>query len=174
MDKMQYVIRPAAWQDVEAIAQLYVTNHRQTYAGLLSAEYFAQLTETYAIDKWKNYLDNADNCIFVVYEDAQFLGFAAGMQDVCLEDTWYLDSLHVTQHARGKGIGSALIHAMSRYAAEHGYGKMSVCIVKGNDDAGALYQKLGAVHALDFEDDFCGTVSQSEKLVWHDLRLMKK
>ena len=50
---------------------------------------------------------------------------------------------------------------------------MSVCIVRGNDGARRLYEKLGAVHLVYFEDDFCGTVSHSEKLIWRDLDALK-
>ena len=171
---MQLVIRIAAAQDVAKIARVYVENHRQTYAGLLSAEYFARLTTEYAENKWQSYLEDGRNCIFTAWEGETFLGFAAGMQDETPADTWYLDSLHVTQCARGRGVGTALIRAMGSYARSRGFSKMSVCIVKGNDRAGALYQKLGAVHVLDFEDDFCGTVSQSEKLMWHDLCLLRQ
>ena len=76
--------------------------------------------------------------MWVVYSEDEFLGFAAGMADESLAGTWYLDSLHITEKARGKGIGTALIKTMMKYAVENSYSKMSVCIVKGNDNAGNL------------------------------------
>ena len=85
------------------------------------------------------------------------------------DNTRYLDSLHVSPAARGKGVGTALLRAVGRRALENGYAAMSVCIVRGNDRAGDLYRSLGAEHLKYFEDDFCGTVSQSEKLIWHSL-----
>ncbi len=48
---------------------------------------------------------------------------------------------------------------------------MSICIVKGNDNAKNIYERLGAVHYKDFIDDFGGTKSNSQKLIWKDLSI---
>ena len=162
-------IRVATSSDLKKIAELYVKNHTETYRGLLSDDYFEGLTLDYAKEKWSTYLYSKGKIIWVAYGEEEFLGFTAGMEDESLVDTWYLDSLHITEKARGKGVGTALIKTMMTYAIENGYSKMSVCIVKGNVNARNLYKKLGAEHLLYFEDDFCGTVSHSEKLLWNTL-----
>lgn len=163
------MIRLATASDIEKIAELYVKNHVETYTGLLSDAYFASLTVDYAKEKWNPYLYEADKQLLVAYDGEEFFGFAAGMQDESLPDTWYIATLQITEKARGKGIGTAFIETMRKYAMENRYSRMSVCIVKGNEKAGNLYKKLGATHFLDFEDDFCGTISHSEKLVWNNL-----
>lgn len=160
------IIRPANKKDVENIASLYVSNHRATYKKLLPAEYFKTLTEEYAAQKWSDYIADKNNRVWVAEEENGFLGFAASMADAELENVWYLDSLHVCDKARGKGVGTALIKTVGRYAYEGGYEKMSICIVKGNDNAGDLYKKLGARHYK----DFTGKMSESEKLLWDDLK----
>ena len=162
---------------VENIENLYVGRSTPSepaicYNGLLSDAYIDQLTVAYGVQKWEAYLMAEQHKIWVAYEEDIFLGFAAGMQDQELENIWYLDSLHVSADARGKGVGTALIRTIGRYAQEQGYAGMSICIVKGNDDAGNLYKKFGAKHLKDFEDDFCGTVSQSEKLLWENLNIL--
>jgi ribosomal protein S18 acetylase RimI-like enzyme len=163
-------IRLATSEDLDSIARLYINNHRQTYAGLLSEDYLSGLTVEYALEKWGKQLQNPEARIWVACEGETFLGFAAGMPDAELEQTWYLESLHVTGAARGKGVGTALIEAVKQYAYDNGYQKMSVCIVRGNDRAAALYQRLGAEHHSFFEDDFNGTPSASEKMIWNRLR----
>ena len=163
------IIRFAKPEDLEKIADLYVRNHKMTYRGLLSDEYLYGLTTGYALEKWNRQLLSEEAKIWAAYEGESFLGFASGMPDPETEQTWYLDSLQVEKDSRGKGVGTALIHTMARYAAELGFRKMSVCIVRGNDVAGNLYQRLGAEHYSYFEDDFCGTVSSSEKLIWNEL-----
>jgi GNAT superfamily N-acetyltransferase len=162
-------IRPANTQDLDRISELYITNHRAAYRALLSEAYFSRLTPDYARDKWTRFLHDPEKVLRVAYEGAAFLGFAAGMKDEALEHTWYLESLHVVPAAQGKGVGTALIKAMKRLAKERDCLRLSICIVKGNDAAGNLYRTLGAEHLLDFEDDFCGTVSHSEKLIWNRL-----
>ena len=162
-------IRIATNADLPQIAQLYRDNHRKTYRGLLSEAYFEKLTHEYCLKKWQQYLAQAERKVWVAYENAQFLGFTAAMADEALENTWYLDSLQVGENTRGKGVGTALIRTVGAYALAHGYKQMSICIVRGNDRAGRLYQKLGAEHFAYFQDDFCGTISDSEKLLWKDL-----
>ena len=165
-------IRLAAKEDLQKIGELYITNHCNTYRGLLSDAYIDQLTLEYGVQKWETYLMAEQHKIWVAYENDVFLGFVAGMKDWELENVWYLDSLHVSVYARGKGVGTALIKMIGRYAQGQGYAGMSICIVKGNDDAGNLYKKFGAKHLKDFEDDFCGTISQSEKLLWDNLSVL--
>ena len=162
-------IRFAGREDLENIAGLYVRNHKTVYRGLLSEKYLNGLTVHSALKKWEKRLQNEDSVIWTAWEGDSFLGFAAAMPDRETEQTWYLESLHVTEDARGKGVGTALIKTAAQYAHEHGYRKMSICIVRGNDSAGSLYHRLGAEHHSFFEDDFNGTVSASEKLIWDRL-----
>lgn len=162
-------IRFARAEELAQIAALYVENHKSTYRGLLSDAYLSGLTPEYGVAKWSAYLADSENAVWIACEGEVFLGFAAGRPDLELENTWYLDSLHVASCARGKGVGTALIRTAGRHGVSQGFCSMSVCIVRGNDAAGAVYQKLGAEHFSYFEDDFCGTVSHSEKLLWRDL-----
>ena len=167
------VIRFAKPKDLENIAALYVHNHNTTYRGLLSDAYLDALTAASALAKWEQKMDSKDACLLVAEQSGIFLGFAAVMPDPDLEQTLYLESLHVIESARGKGVGTALIRACAQIAEKNGFLKMSVCIVQGNNLAANLYQRLGAAHHSFFEDDFCGTVSFSEKLVWSKLPTKK-
>ena len=161
------VIRSAGQEDLAAIAGLYVRNHRETYRGLLSDAYLSTLNEETALARWQAF----PSPLLVCLEGETLLGFGAGERDPELPDTWYLATLQVEKEARGKGVGTLLIRAMAKLAGERGYERMSVCIVRGNDNARDLYGKLGATHLRFFEDDFGGTLSHSEKLVWEKLPL---
>lgn len=164
------VIRDAVDNDIDNIAKLYISNWKETYKGLLSEDYLDGLTQEYGVKKWLKYFKEGSR-IFVAYEENEFLGFVACKKDDDEEHYWYLDSLHVTKASRGKGIGTKLIYKVGQYALKHGYKCMSICIVKGNDNAKMIYEKLGAVHYKDFIDDFGNTKSNSEKLVWKDLNI---
>jgi N-acetylglutamate synthase-like GNAT family acetyltransferase len=118
-------IRTATSSDLEKIAELYVKNHTETYRGLLSDAYFERLTLDYAKEKWRTYLYSAGKKIWVAYREDEFLGFTAGMKDESLADVWYLDSLHITQKSRGKGIGTAFIKTMMKSAVENSYSKIT-------------------------------------------------
>lgn len=161
------IIRIANKNDVPYIAVTYVYNHRETYKNLLPAEYFEMLTPEFAEKKWSCYVADENKRVWIAEDETGFLGFAASMPDDELQAVWYLDSLHVCERARGKGVGTALIRTVGKYAFDADYNKMSICIVKGNDNAGRLYRKLGARHYK----DFTGKMSLSEKLLWEDLKI---
>ena len=163
-------IRPAGPEDLEAIAGLYLRSHTTTYRDLLP-DYVAGLSLPYCREKWSAFLNDAGKSVLAAYDEDVFLGFAAGMPDGELPQTWYLEALHVAEEARGKGVGTALIRTMAACAAEHGCQKMSVCIIRGNGRAEGLYRKLGAAHHAYFADDFHGTETSSEKLLWKELPL---
>ena len=166
------IIRKADSKDIENIAELYVSNWKATYSGLLADEYLNHLDTSYGADKWSSFLKHADHHIFVACDESRFFGFAACSPDPEIDNCMYIDSVHVSPDAQGKHIGTRLIQTIGEHAADRGYTKMSICIVRGNDRARGLYCKLGAVHYSYFVDNFGGTESQSEKLVWTDIKSM--
>lgn len=165
------IIRLAAETDLDSIAKLYVHNHKTTYRDLLSEEYLNSLTVEGARNRWQGYLAE-NNKIWVAYESDIFLGFAAGKEDEEIENTWYLDSLHVSENARGRGIGTQLIRTMAQFASDGGYKSMTICVVKGNETAESLYLRLGAEPYKSFEDSFANTSANSEKLIWEDISVL--
>ena len=165
------IIRFAVENDLESIAKLYVHNHKTTYRDLLSEKYLNSLTVDGAKSRWRKYLDD-NNKIWVAYESDVFLGFTAGKEDEEIKDTWYLDSLHVSENARGRGIGTELIRTMGIYAVENGYKAMSICVVKGNESAKNLYLRLGAEPYNSFDDSFGNSRTNSEKLIWNDIGML--
>lgn len=160
-------IREACLKDIKNIAELYISNWKSTYKDMLSSDYLNQLNVQYGIDKWSKFLKEDEHRIFVVYDGDDFLGFGACSPDSEIEDCLYMDSLHIYPESQGKGIGTELTQRIRDYALDNGYTKMSVCIVRGNDGARDLYLKLGAKHYSYFTDDFDGTKSNSEKLLWN-------
>lgn len=166
-------IREANAEDMELIANLYVMNWKKTYVGLLQDNFLNGLTVNDGINKWQEYLTKEKHRIFVAYENENFLGFSACKEDEELKNCLYLDSLHVSESSRGKGVGTKLINTVGSYAYIKGYEHMSICIVKGNDKAKRIYEKMGAKHYKDFIDYFGDTESNSEKLIWNNLNCFK-
>ncbi len=164
------VIRKANDTDIQNIAELYILNWKTTYIGLLSEQYLNNIDICYGVKKWSDFLKKENHNIFVAYDEQNhFLGFLAYKPDNEIKQCLYVDSLHVLQKSRGKGVGTKLLQYIFQYAIDRKYNNISICIVKGNDNARKLYTKLGAVHYKDFIDDFDGTKSNSEKLIWYDL-----
>lgn len=54
-----------------------------------------------------------------------------------------LESLSVAAHARGAGVGSALIEAAFDYFRSEGVAEMTLSVMVGNEDAQRLYERVG-------------------------------
>lgn len=164
------LLRLAEEKDLKQIAQIYVENWRGTYHGLLPQKYLDELSVEKKQAEWSDYIRTPRQGIFVMEDAGQILGFAAFKPYHRVEDCIYLDSLHVRREWQGKGIGTRLIEKVYQQGIAEKYGRMGVCVVKGNDKARELYVKLGAGHYRDKQDDFTGEITYSEILVWHNLK----
>ena len=102
-------IRKANTNDIDNIADLYVSNWRETYRGLVSDGYLDGMTHEYAVSKWKDHVCAPDKMILAAYEGGRFAGFAVCDPDMEIADCLFLASLHIAPEFRSKGIGSALI-----------------------------------------------------------------
>lgn len=54
-----------------------------------------------------------------------------------------MDGIFVSETARGKGIGTALLQAIFRKAAEDGLKRVRLDVIDSNDRARSLYERMG-------------------------------
>lgn len=155
-------IRLLIEKDIDEMAKLYVKSWRATYNGIIPAKILDTITVEKFNPIWKNYITKDNNGIFGAFEGDIFLGFGAFTPDKNMESTLYLDSLHMKDEYKGKGIGTKIINQLKDYAREKGYKGISVSVMYGNDRAKNLYTKLGAIH-LNY---YTGYEIQCEKLYW--------
>ena len=57
---------------------------------------------------------------------------------------FYLEDIYVTEHARGKGVGEALLRELARLAESRGYERVDFLVLDWNESAIRFYKKLGA------------------------------
>jgi GNAT superfamily N-acetyltransferase len=57
----------------------------------------------------------------------------------------YLEDLFVKPHARGQGVGAALLKELARVAVRRGCGRIEWAVLDWNEPSIAFYRKLGAV-----------------------------
>jgi len=57
----------------------------------------------------------------------------------------YLEDVFVKPHARGRGIGLALLKRLAAIARDRNYGRMEWSVLDWNESAIGFYKKLGAV-----------------------------
>lgn len=168
------VLRKALNKDIKNIAKLNIDNWKMTYQGLLSEEFLNNLSIETSIKEWNESILDHNKQIFIVEEDNTLLGYSVFTKDHTIDNCWYIETLQVNIEARRKGIGTKLIQKAGNYAYKNGYKCMSICIIQGNENARNLYTKLGAEHYMYFKDDFHGTQTNSEKLIWNNLTCFKE
>jgi GNAT superfamily N-acetyltransferase len=109
---MALLIRPARVSDAEAISAIRVQSWRETYVGLLSAEFLGTLDAEAQVPRWRDQIAGGRN-ILVAEVDGETRGFAiAGPareanppRDLELQVIYQL----ATEH--GSGSGQALLDA---------------------------------------------------------------
>lgn len=168
-------IRFATTEDCYMISKINYDNWMKTYKGILPDEFLNHLDIEQIRKEYVQLISDNEKQIFVALDEKnEILGFALFEPDLDEDNCIYLASLHVDGGAQGKGIGTSLLIKVGQYGLDSGYENMSICILKGNRNARNLYVKLGAEHYKDFEDNFHGVKTKSEKLLWNDLTSFTK
>merc|ERR1712079_161168 len=75
------------------------------------------------------------------------------MRHKCKEGEAYVGWIGVNAEARGKGVGKGLLQFSDNYARANGCNLISLDVVKGNDRAKALYEKVGYNEIFNGRDD---------------------
>ncbi len=74
-------------------------------------------------------------------------GSAPDVTDETSAGEFYLDTLGVLSHMRGRGLGTGLIRRMCADAFADGHGRVGLLVDSGNPAAGRLYERLGFEYA---------------------------
>ena len=77
-------------------------------------------------------------------ECAGFAAFFATYSTFRAQPGMYLEDLYVKPHARGKGVGSALLQRVAGLAVERGCGRLEWGVLDWNEPAIRFYKNLGA------------------------------
>jgi phosphinothricin acetyltransferase len=137
-------IRPACPADAQAIAAIYawhVANGTATFDTVApDAEVWAEKITDFA-ERGFPFLVGARDGDVVAY------AYAARFRDRAAYAHTCEDSIYVAHHARGRGIGSALLLALIDAARGAGFQQMIAVIGGGEPASVALHAKCGFVHA---------------------------
>lgn len=159
------IIRKANQSDLLAVATINTRNWRETYTNILPDEYLNTLSVAESQKKWQKFIENPVTTLQVVEIDNEIAGFVATSNDDQIESAIYVDALHISNHFQRKGLGTKLLNKVLEEAHQHNK-RVTIAILKGNDNARNLYTKLGATHLEDFTDHFGPVVTKSERLIW--------
>jgi GNAT superfamily N-acetyltransferase len=86
--------------------------------------------------------------VLLAYRDLECAGFAVffpNYSTFLAQPGIYLEDLYVKPHARGQGIGFALLTHLAKIAAGRGCGRLEWEVLDWNEPSIQFYKKLGAV-----------------------------
>lgn len=169
-------LRHATKDDYKAIALLHATNWQHTYRGILSDHYLDNEVAEERIKFWKERLEQpADNQIITVaIMNETIVGFSCLLLN---DDEQYgsmLDNLHVSINAQKTGIGKLLMQDCAKtILAKVSNHKMYLWVFEANQNARAVYEKLGATHIETIDhDNWDGTKAKVCRYTWNDASLL--
>jgi len=86
--------------------------------------------------------------VLLAFDAAEPVGFAlffTNYSTFLAKPGLYLEDVFVKPHARGHGIGLALLKRLAAIARDRDYGRMEWSVLDWNESAIGFYEKLGAV-----------------------------
>jgi ribosomal protein S18 acetylase RimI-like enzyme len=128
------------------VAGIKVENWADSYSSLVEP---AVLEPFLALEAQIAYLKDSISSpatLFLVAEaeSGELVGFALAYLD--REPEPWLESLHVAAAFRGRGAGTQLMRDLAARLRQRGHRSLRLGVVKGNDGAGKLYERLGATN----------------------------
>lgn len=140
-------IRLLVEKEIDEVAELYIKSWRATYKAIIPDKILDRFIQT-----WKDYITKENSGIFGAFENDVFLGFGAFTPDEEIGNTLCLESLHVKDEYKGKGIENKIINHLKEHAMRKGYKGVNVSIISGNYKARDLYTKSGVVSLNDYDN----------------------
>lgn len=91
--------------------------------------------------------------VLIAEWDAKAVGFALFFHNFSTflgRPGIYLEDLYIQPHARGRGIGKAMLVRIGKLAVERGCGRVEWSVLDWNEPSIQFYRKLGAVPMSDW------------------------
>ncbi|MEM9060420.1 MAG: GNAT family N-acetyltransferase [Pseudomonadota bacterium] len=150
-------IREGTLCDLEAIARIHAASWRDSYRGIMDDAFLDGPVLNDRRDAWAERFRNPfpEMSVFVAEDETTVTGFICVFADD--RPGWLLlDNLHVSERARDRGVGKALMFAMSARLAKSGHRKVRLLVLKGNDGACRFYERLGGTRCPTVHKGFRG------------------
>lgn len=160
-------VRAAEEGDAGAIARVHVTVWRETYAGIMPAEFLAGLSEERRRVSWTATIRGEgppDAKVFVAEDPAHgIVGFAmAGRERTGhAEFDAELWAINIAASHHRRGLGRMLIQGTAQYLADTGRRSMLLWVLEANPARG-FYERLGGTRLAETRAPSFGAVSLIE------------
>ncbi|WP_420412346.1 GNAT family N-acetyltransferase [Roseibium sp.] len=134
------IIRPVVADDLDRFAGL-ITQMEHHYGGDIDPLVVSERLNR----RFQEYAD----LVFLIAEDGDALLGHATMSPLFpagqTNPAYFIKDIFVTEAARGRGVGEALLRACAKEARKRGAPRLDLTVDANNPDAARLYERLGAV-----------------------------
>ena len=144
---MLVTIRVAEAADAGSIARVHIDSWRTTYAGVVPAEYLANLSYQRRESRWNEILTSNQpaTSIFVAEtEGSNVVGFANGGPEREADSTYRgeLYAIYLLQEHQNRGLGRRLVSAVTQRLLNDGFSSMLLWVLEDNHRACRFYESL--------------------------------
>lgn len=139
-------VRRAVPADAAGIALVHVATWRAAYAGIVAADFLAQLSVERRREQWQRYIADDRHAVFVAEDGGgRVVGFAAcGPAQTPVEGcTGEVHAIYVLPEAQRSGLGRALVAAAARWLRGAGHRALAIWVLRDNAPARRFYEALG-------------------------------
>ena len=142
------MIRAATIDDAPAIAQVHVASWRSTYRTLLPADFLDSLSEVGYADRWRRFIGEAGNLVYVIEDAGRLVGFASGGRERAGEAGYKgeLYAIYVLDDFQRRGHGRRLVHAVADGLKQMRLDDMIIWVLRDNAPARKFYEELGGTY----------------------------
>lgn len=149
-----YTLREATLADIETIKRLAHEIWWPTYLPILEPDQIEfMLADRYSAEALGKQIGNGEQTFLLLRDDDQPLAFAAYSADEKDPAVCRLHKLYSLPAAQGKGVGRALLNAVTERAKAAGKTTLELNVHRSNPAKG-FYEKMGFVIAYEIDIPF--------------------
>ena len=168
------LIREASPTDAAAIARVHVDSWRTTYAGIVPADYLANLSYARREQSWRDLLSapTLSGCVYVAAQDTgEIVGFASGGPERSGDAVYRgeLYAIYLLAHYQRQGLGRRLTVAVVQQLLQCGLSSMLVWVLAANPGR-AFYAALGGQQVYEKRVTIGAGLLLEVAYGWPDLR----
>jgi ribosomal protein S18 acetylase RimI-like enzyme len=143
----EWVIVPAGPADAAELAKVHVKAWRETYAGILSDRYLADMREELHRRRWIRQLarPTPGGVVLAAEGPRGLVGYCAGAVITATPRAADAEvfTLYLVQAAQRAGIGRQLLAATAAVLSARGAGSLVLWVLNANRSARSFYERLG-------------------------------
>ncbi|MCI0570389.1 MAG: GNAT family N-acetyltransferase [Myxococcaceae bacterium] len=160
-------LRRAERTDIPRMADVHVRSWAAGYEGKIPPELAAFNTLEARRKRWRQYLADAANTVFVLVREEELLGFAAGGPESEGDaGTAEVLGLFIAPDAWGQGHGRRLLRILTDELLRQGFRRGCLWVLVGNTPARNLYEREGWVAVGAPETDVRGVTRVRYSVDW--------